>query len=58
MTGEPVVGPLAHSGIRLKVLPVVITTWKEWRTDHPDTQVLDITTGYQRDYTPGRPYGR
>lgn len=58
MTGEPVVGPLAHSGIRLKVLPVVITTWKEWRTDHPNTRVLDIKTGYQRDYTPGRPYGR
>jgi hypothetical protein len=58
MAGEPVVGPLAHSGIRLTVLPVVITTWKEWRTDHPDTQVLDIKTGYARDYTPGRPYGR
>ena len=58
LTGEPVVGPLAHSGIRLKVLPVVITTWKEWRTDHPDTRVLDIKTGHRRDYAPGRPYGR
>jgi len=58
MTGEPVVGPLAASGIRLRVLPVVITTWKEWRTAHPDTRVLDIKTGYVRDYTPGRPYGR
>src|SRR5262249_35911583 len=57
LTGEPVVGSLAHSGIRLTVLPVVVTTWKEWRTDHPDTQVLDIKTGYPRDYTPGRPYG-
>jgi len=58
MTGEPVVGPLAHSGIRLKVLPVVITTWREWRTAHPGTWVLDIRTGHARDYTPGRPYGR
>jgi hypothetical protein len=58
MAGEPVVGPLAHSGIRLKVLPVLITTWKDWRTNHPDTRVLDIKTGYPRDYTPGRPYGR
>ncbi len=58
LRGEPVVGPLAGSGIRLTVLPVVVTTWKEWRTVHPDTGVLDLATGYQRDYTPGRPYGR
>jgi hypothetical protein len=58
LTGEPVVGPLASGGIRLRVLPVVITTWKEWRAEHPDTRVLDLKTGYQRDYTPGRPYGR
>jgi hypothetical protein len=57
LTGEPILGPLAHSGIRLRVLPVVITTWKEWRTEHPDTRVLDIHTGHRRDYTPGRPYG-
>ncbi len=58
MTGEPVVGRLAESGIRLRVLPVVITTWRDWRETHPDTLVLDIQTGYARDYTPGRPYGR
>jgi hypothetical protein len=58
LRGEPVVGPLARSGVRLRVLPVVITTWKEWRTEHPDTTVLDLRTGYERDYTPGRPYGR
>ena len=57
MTGEPVVGPLARSGIRLRVLPVVVATWKEWREAHPDTRVLDIQTGHQRDYRPGRPYG-
>lgn len=58
MTGEPVVGPLARSGIRLNVLPVAVTTWKEWRTEHPETVVLDLKTGHVRDYTPGRPYGR
>jgi hypothetical protein len=57
LRGEPVVGPLARSGIRLRVLPVVVTTWREWRTAHPDTTVLDIATGHARDYTPGRPYG-
>src|SRR5262245_58228560 len=57
LTGEPVVGSLAQSGIKLKVLPVVITSWEHWLRDHPDTVVLDINTGYQRDYTPGQPYG-
>jgi hypothetical protein len=58
LRGEPVVGPLARSGIRLTVLPVVVTSWREWRTEHPDTTVLDVNTGHVRDYAPGRPYGR
>jgi hypothetical protein len=58
LRGEPVVGPLARSGIRLTVLPVVITSWRAWRTEHPDTTVLDVNTGYAREYAPGRPYGR
>ena len=43
--GEPVVGPLAGSGIRLKVLPNVLTTWGEWLAQHPDTTVLSDDTG-------------
>ncbi len=58
LTGEPVVGKLAHSGIKLKVLPVVITTWEKWLSSHPDTVVLDIKTGFDRPYAPGQPYGR
>ncbi len=57
LAGEPVVGPLTHSGIKLPVLPVVITTWADWLKTHPDTVVLDINTGFERDYTPGKPYG-
>jgi len=57
LTGEPVVGSLAKSGPKLKVLPVTITSWEQWLRDHPDTKVLDINTGHQRDYTPGQPYG-
>lgn len=56
-TGRPVVGPLTGSGIELTVRPVVITTWTAWRERHPDTKVLSIETGYDRDYRPGRPYG-
>ena len=44
-TGEPVIGPLAGSGVRLKVFPVVLTTWNEWRRQHKDTTVLSIDTG-------------
>ena len=57
MRGEPVVGPLADSGIRLIPRPVVTTSWREWVRQHPRTVVLDIDTGHVRDYTPGRPYG-
>jgi hypothetical protein len=55
--GRPVVGPLTGSGIELDVLPVTIARWRDWRAGHPETRVLSLDTGYERDYTPGRPYG-
>ena len=48
---RPVVGELADSGIKLEVLPVVLTTWQEWLAAHPDTTVLDIDTGVYRSST-------
>ena len=56
LTGSPVVGPLVGKGIELKSLYVVTSTWKEWRTRHPNTQVLSLDTGYQRDYGEGVAY--
>jgi hypothetical protein len=56
-TGRPVVGALAGSGIRLRIVPVAITSWKSWRTQHPNTKVLSIDTGHARDYRPGAAYG-
>ncbi|MEM7281767.1 MAG: DUF3179 domain-containing protein, partial [Pseudomonadota bacterium] len=56
-TGRPVVGELVDSEIELKVLPVVTTTWKQWRESHPDTKVLAKKTGFERNYSPGAPYG-
>ncbi len=44
-TGEPAVGELVGSGIKLELLPVAVTTWKEWLAAHPDTTALDIETG-------------
>ncbi|MBX9698199.1 MAG: DUF3179 domain-containing protein [Acetobacteraceae bacterium] len=55
-TGEPVVGPLANSGIRLRPRPVVITTWAAWRATHPATRLLSRETGHARDYSPGAAY--
>ena len=54
--GIPVVGPLVGSGVTLTPHPVVTTTWKEWRDEHPDTHVLSIDTGYKRDYSEGAAY--
>lgn len=52
LTGEPVAGRLAESGIKLQMLPLVVSTWGEWRKKHPDTLVLDVNnTGFDRDYT-------
>ena len=45
-TGEPVVGSLVDSGIKLEVLPVLLTTWGDWLATPPDTTVLDPDTGY------------
>ena len=52
--GEPVVGPLAGSGIRLSILPNVLTTWDIWLAEHPDTTVISNDTGvYAAEfYTP------
>ncbi len=54
--GEPVIGPLADSGIALERRAVVTTTWGEWRRRHPDTLVLSLATGHRRDYSEGAAY--
>lgn len=56
-TGEPVIGDLVGTGIRLRRLPVVVTSWQAWREQHPETTVLDISTGFDRRYELGAAYG-
>jgi len=34
----------------LKVIPSQVTTWKNWREQHPETLILSRKTGYRRDY--------
>jgi hypothetical protein len=55
-TGQPVSGPLVNSGIELKIRPVTITSWAEWKALHPDTKVLSVDTGHKRDYGSGAVY--
>ena len=56
LEGVPVVGPLVNSGVRLRHRSVVTTTWREWRRKHPDTTVLSLNTGHERDYGEGVAY--
>lgn len=56
MQGTPVIGPLVEKEITLNHLSVVTTTWGEWKKRHPNTLVLSIETGYQRNYDEGVAY--
>lgn len=56
MRGTPVIGPLVGKGIQLPRYAVVTTTWGEWRTLHPETTVLAVNTGHDRDYAEGAAY--
>ena len=50
LVGEPVIGPLADSGMKLQFYPVLLTTANEWIDEHPETTVLSIETGiYNRE---------
>jgi hypothetical protein len=59
LTGEPVLGELADTDVRLDILPIVLTSWADWLAQHPDTLVLDRETGvYPADfYESGVLYG-
>lgn len=58
LTGLPVMGDLVNTGMELPVLPLTVTTWGEWLEKNPDTKVLSLKTGYDRNYVPGAPYGK
>lgn len=57
LTGESVLGDLVGHDVELSLRPVVLTSWEDWLNQHPDTQVLDLETGYERYYLPGTAYG-
>jgi len=46
--GAAIAGPSADTPLR--PIGSVETTWKAWRAAHPDSLVLSIETGFNRDY--------
>ncbi|HYL12825.1 MAG TPA: DUF3179 domain-containing protein [Terriglobales bacterium] len=48
MLQRAITGPL--TGAVLAMLPAEHSTWEHWRTEHPDTLVLSLDTGFKRDY--------
>ncbi|NJK63096.1 MAG: DUF3179 domain-containing protein [Synechococcaceae cyanobacterium SM2_3_1] len=56
LLGQPVIGPLVEEEITLNFGSVVTTTWGEWQRRHPDTLVLSLDTGHERDYGEGVAY--
>ena len=49
--GQGVQGPLA--GATLELAPLTHTTWEAWKSEYPDTLVLDKRGRYQRDQYSG-----
>ncbi len=54
--GEPLLGPLVDKDIALNHRSVVTTTWGKWKSLHPDTKVLSLNTGHNRNYDEGVAY--
>ena len=54
--GQPVIGPLVGKGIKLPHRYVVTTTWGEWKRRHPESKVLSLNTGHNRNYGEGIAY--
>ena len=57
LTGEPVLGELVGEDVGLTILPIVLTSWKSWLEQHPDTLVLSLNTQFGRTYELGAAYG-
>jgi hypothetical protein len=55
-SGEAVSGPLQEAGLVLKQVPVVVSSWGEWRAAHPDTRIVAEDGGIGRTY-PDDPLG-
>lgn len=48
LTGEALTG--SKTGEKLKKITVSTLPWSDWKQEHPDTAVLSLETGFERDY--------
>jgi hypothetical protein len=48
LDGLAIVGEL--TGMKLKTVPISTVTWREWKAEHPDSEVLSQETGFSRPY--------
>lgn len=48
LMSQAISGPM--KGQRLTALPISHTSWREWKSRHPDTEVLTTQTGFRRNY--------
>jgi hypothetical protein len=55
-TGRALSGPLQDVELVLEPVTVVVTTWGEWRQEHPDTRIVAKDGGIGRSY-PDDPLG-
>lgn len=49
-TGRAVSGPLQDQGIQLEEVTLVRSTWGEWKTEYPNTQIVAEDGGIGRSY--------
>jgi len=56
ITGEGIVGPAARRNEKLVKVPIITVHWSQWKTEHPETEVLSRNTGFSRNYDQ-YPYG-
>jgi len=47
--GKAILGEL--TGQELTLISLETVEWDQWKTQHPDSEVLSKETGYRRDYT-------
>ena len=54
VSGEAISGP--HKGGRLTILPALMTTWRSWLEERPDTKTLDKKGRGEYDFDPYESY--
>ncbi|MCA9385615.1 DUF3179 domain-containing protein [Candidatus Dojkabacteria bacterium] len=50
LTGQAIAGPAAQRMDEITQIELATTTWGEWKSEHPESEVLSKETGYTRTY--------